>query len=94
MLEQRRDQIIGRIVSKGWKQIGFDSARKSLTSNTEVSDDEIIAVIEAFPKSLQYVKMRVKDKNKKLVKDEDGKQIYKHGLGLVFNLQENNQEIS
>jgi len=80
-LERMRDQIIGRLVTKGWTQIGFDSARKSLTG--DASDEEIIAVIERFPTSLRYVRMRKRDKAKSLVKDAEGKQVYKHGVGLV-----------
>lgn len=80
-LEQKRDQIIGRLVSNNWTQIGFDSARKSLTAET--SDNEIISIIEAFPRSLRYVRMRQRDKEKELVKDEHGNQLYKHGIGLV-----------
>lgn len=83
LLERKRDQIVGRMISKGWTQISFDSARKSLTSET--SDQEIISVIEAYPKSLRYVQMRQRDDNKELIKDEHGKQSYKPGIGLVVN---------
>jgi|GEM_PF-2021990 len=80
-LELKRDQIIGRLVSNNWKEIGFDSARKSLT--TETRDEELIAVIEEFPKSLRYVRMRQRDKDNNFMKDENGIQMYKHGIGLV-----------
>lgn len=80
-LELKRDQIIGRLVSNGWTKIGFDSARKSFTS--ESSDEEIISVIESFPRSLRYVQLRQRDKDKNLVKDAQGNQLYVHGVGLV-----------
>lgn len=85
-LEIKRDQIIGRLVSKGWTKIGFDSARKALTANT--TDEEIISIIEAFPKTLRYVQLRKLDNNKQPVKDADGKQLYKHGIGLVVSNQQ------
>jgi hypothetical protein len=80
-IETKRDQIIGRLVSNGWTKIGFDSARKSFTS--ESNDEEIISVIESFPKSLRYVQLRQRDKDKKPVKDAQGNQLYIHGVGLV-----------
>lgn len=85
-LEIKRDQIIGRLVSNGWTKIGFDSARKSLTGTT--ADEEIISIIEAFPRTLRYVQLKVLDKDKQPVKDAQGKQTYKHGVGLVVANQE------
>jgi len=80
-LEIKRDQIVGRLIAKGWTKIGFDSARKALTEGT--TDEEIISVIEAFPKTLQYVQLRKIDNNKQLIKDAEGNQAYRHGVGLV-----------
>ena len=80
-LEQQRDQIVGRFISNNWTKIGFDSARKSLTE--EVTDEQIISVIEAFPKTLRYIRMRERDDNRNPMKGSDGKYIYKHGIGLI-----------
>lgn len=85
-LEVKRDQIIGRMVSNGWTKISFDSAKKSLTGQT--TDQEIISVIEAFPRSLHYVQLKQRDQDKKLVKDAQGNQVYKHGVGLLIAHQE------
>jgi hypothetical protein len=80
-LELKRDQIVGRLVSKGWTQIGFDTAKKAITKGA--TDNEIISIIEAFPKTLRYVQLRERDANRELVIDADGNQVYKQGVGLV-----------
>jgi hypothetical protein len=89
-MERKRDQIIGRLVSNDWTKITFDSARKALTDET--TDEEIISLIEAFPKSLRYVQVRKRDEQKNLVKDAEGKQVYAHGIGVVAAPQETNGE--
>lgn len=81
-LELKRDQIVGRLVSNGWTQIGFDNARKALTG--AATDEEIISILEAFPKTLRYVQLRKRDANRQLATDANGNQVYKHGVGLVI----------
>jgi hypothetical protein len=80
-LEKRRDIILARMITNDWIKIGFESAKKSLPKGT--TDEDIVEVIEAFPRSLRYVKMRQRDENNQLVKDAEGKQLYKHGVGRV-----------
>ena len=89
-LELQKDQIIGRLISKGFTNVGFDSARKALTS--KVSDEELIEIIETFPKSLRYVRLKKKDANGNFEKDDSGKQGYKPGVGLVSIKDENDED--
>lgn len=79
-LERKRDLILGRLSSNGWSEMGFDSARVVL--GAECTDEEIHEVIEAFPRTLRFVKMRVRD-NGDIKNDANGNQIYKGGVGLV-----------
>ncbi|ARV19577.1 hypothetical protein AEP_02651 [Curvibacter sp. AEP1-3] len=81
ILRTRRDQIAGRMIANGWTRINFDSARKALTKNA--SDAEIIAVIDAFPKTLRFLRVKKKDDNKNYVLDSEGKHVYVHGIGLL-----------
>ena len=80
-LEKKRDIILARMITNDWEKIGFESAKRSLPRDT--TDEDIIEVIEAFPRSLRYVRMRQRDENNQLVKDANGKQLYKHGVGRV-----------
>lgn len=80
-LEMRRDQITGRLISNEWRSMSFESARKALTK--EATDSMIMSVIEAFPKTLRYVRIKKKDSQKNYMRDTDGNQIYVHGIGLV-----------
>lgn len=80
-LETRRDQIAGRMIANEWTKITFDSARKALTK--KASDADIFAVIEAFPKTLRYLRLKKKDDNRKYVLDSEGKQVYVHGIGFL-----------
>jgi hypothetical protein len=54
-LKRKRDQIIAKMVANDWKRISFESAKAAITSPT--TDEEIIAVIEAFPDALRFVNL-------------------------------------
>ena len=81
-LETLRDQMVGRMIANNWTKISFDSARKALTRTA--SDAEIFSVLEAFPKTLRYQKLKKKDEQRNNVLDADGKQVYVHGIGLLL----------
>ena len=80
-LEMRRDQIASRLIANEWRSMSFESARKALTK--EATDSVIMSVIEAFPKTLRYVRVKKKDGQKNYMRDADGDQIYIHGIGLI-----------
>ncbi|BCZ85299.1 hypothetical protein [Paraburkholderia terrae] len=79
-LKRKRDQIIAKMVANDWKRISFESAKAAITSPT--TDEEIIAVIESFPEALRFVNLIKKDRNGQALR-EDGRKVYKSGIGLV-----------
>ena len=87
-----RDQIIGRLVSNNWTMVIFGSARKSLID--EATDEEIISLIEAFPKSLRHIQIQKRDEQNNLAKDAEGKQICIRGIGIVSVPREINGEVA
>lgn len=80
-LEVKRDLILGRLTSNDWREMGFDNAKKVLGESC--SDEEIHKVIQAFPKVLRYVRLRVRDSEDNIQTDDKGKTLYKAGVGLV-----------
>ena len=80
-LEVKRDLVLGRLSSNDWTEMGFDSAKKVLGDDTP--DKEIHELIQAFPKTLRYVRMRIRDKNGNIQKDGNGNVQYKSGVGRV-----------
>lgn len=80
-LEVKRDLILGRLSSNDWTEMGFDSAKKVLGEN--VTDDNVHEIIQAFPKTLRFVRMRVRDNRGNVQKDENGNIQYKSGVGRV-----------
>jgi hypothetical protein len=80
-LEVKRDLVLGRLSSNDWTEMGFDSAKKVLGEDTP--DEKIHELIQAFPKTLRYVRMRIRDKDGNIQKDEKGNIQYKSGVGRV-----------
>lgn len=80
-LETKRDLILGRLSSNSWIEMGFDSAKKVL--GEDCSDEEIHKVIQAFPKSLRFVRLRIRNGDNIIVKDEQGNDTFKAGIGMV-----------
>lgn len=80
-LEVQRDLILGRLSSNDWTEMGFDSAKKVLGESCP--DEDIHKIIQAFPKTLRFVRLRVRDKDGNIQKDGMGKTQYKSGVGRV-----------
>jgi len=80
LLDNRKDKIIGKIMSKGLTKIGFDKLDNVFSSL--LTTEEITEVIDAYPKSLRFVRLKQK-KGAVYVKDDNNKQLYKPGVGLV-----------
>jgi len=80
LLDNRKDKIIGKIMAKGFTKIGFDKLDNIFPS--VLTTEEITEVIDSHPKSLRFVRLK-KKKNGVNVKDENNKQVYKPGVGLV-----------
>ena len=80
-LEVKRDLVLGRLSSNDWTEMGFDSSRKVL--GEDISDKDIHEIIQAFPHVLRFVRLRVRDKDGNIQKDENGNTMYKSGIGRV-----------
>lgn len=80
-LEVKRDLILGRLSSNDWTEMGFDSARKVLSEDS--SDKDIHEVIQAFPKTLRFVRLRIRDRDGNIQPGDEGKTKYKSGVGRV-----------
>lgn len=80
ILKNRKDKIIGTIMSRGYTKIGFDRLDKIFTP--ELTIEEITEVIDTFPKSLRFVRL-TKKYNKEYIKDKAGNKTYRPGVGLV-----------
>ncbi len=80
LLELRRDLILGRLSSNQWTAMGFDSAKQAVGETCK--DEEIHEVIQAYPKVLRFVKLKVPNDNG-LLKDDSGEFSYKPGVALV-----------
>lgn len=79
-LELMRDLILGRLTANNWTAMGFDSARQVL--GDDCKDEKIHRVIQAYPKTLRFVKLKLNDEHG-AVKDEAGNVLYKPGVALV-----------
>ena len=82
-LATKRDLILARLSSNGWKEMGFNSARVVL--GKDCSDEEIHHVIQAFPRSLRFVSMRSLNPQDKPLKDDATKKFSQLSMfGEVF----------
>jgi hypothetical protein len=79
--ERKRDQIVGKLVSNGWTRIKFETAKTALSGSP--TDEEISAVIDAFPLVLRHVQLKKKHGGKP-VTGPGGEQLYVPGVGLVI----------
>jgi len=91
-LEIKRDLILGRLSSNNWSEMGFDSAKKVLGETC--TDENIHEVIQTFPQVIRFVRLRVRDNQRKIKTDQDGNPIYKAGVGLVKVEEANDHGVS
>lgn len=77
-----RDIILARLIANDWKSMSFESAKKVLP--TDCTDEKIIAVIEAFPRTLRHARVKDKDENGNQKTDKNGKPIFNPGIGRLI----------
>ena len=87
-VENRKDKIIGLIMSKGFTKIGFDKLDQVF--DPKLTYEEITEVIDSFPRSLRFVRLKKKESGE-YIKDCNGNQVYKPGVGLIALKDDSNE---